>query len=207
MLDGIDVSNWQGVNIDWTAVRRAGYRFAATKATEGIIYRDDSFQHNWAGMHRNMAKRLAYHYFHGDVDGVSQAAFLHNFVHNNGGFHNDDAVMLDIENYDHVSSIAYVEEVVKFILYILNTVERQVVVYIGRYFWEYLGGPMNKELAERPLWVPDYSRVPPEPFGPWNVVSFWQRTANGVLSGVPGNVDLDLFFGNATQLHEVLRHP
>ena len=47
-VHGIDVSKYQG-DIDWSAVRRAGIDFAFIKATEGGDHADDRFLDNWAG--------------------------------------------------------------------------------------------------------------------------------------------------------------
>src|SRR5205823_6612872 len=42
---GLDVSNWQRT-IQWSAVARAGYRFAMLKASEGITYVDPYYRPN-----------------------------------------------------------------------------------------------------------------------------------------------------------------
>src|SRR4051812_3374813 len=49
MLNGIDVSNWQGV-VDWGHHARAGVSFAFAKATEGVAFTDPWFGRNWTGM-------------------------------------------------------------------------------------------------------------------------------------------------------------
>ena len=58
-VHGIDVSKYQG-DIDWHRVRASGIDFAFIKATEGGDHTDDRFRDNWAGRprRRHAARRL-----------------------------------------------------------------------------------------------------------------------------------------------------
>ena len=47
-ISGIDVSYWDS-GIDWPKVRATGQRFVIAKATEGITYKDPTFDDNWIG--------------------------------------------------------------------------------------------------------------------------------------------------------------
>ena len=64
---GIDVSHYQG-DVDWAAVRAAGYTFAFTKATEGTDEVDPMFAANWAGIDSAGMTRGAYHFFDPDAE-------------------------------------------------------------------------------------------------------------------------------------------
>jgi len=59
---GIDVSNHQGV-IDWDQLATSGVAFAYIKATEGSTFRDKSFARNWSEAKRVGIPRGAYHFF------------------------------------------------------------------------------------------------------------------------------------------------
>ena len=62
-VHGIDVSKYQG-DVDWHAVRRSGIDFAFIKATEGGDHTDDRFQDNWAAAAAAGMPRGAYHYYY-----------------------------------------------------------------------------------------------------------------------------------------------
>ena len=47
-VPGIDVSYWDA-GMDWPKVRATGQRFVVAKATEGITYKDPTFDDNWFG--------------------------------------------------------------------------------------------------------------------------------------------------------------
>ena len=64
---GIDVSGYQGTNIDWVSVKNAGISFAWVKATEGITFDDDAFTVNEANAHAAGLLIGAYHFAHPDT--------------------------------------------------------------------------------------------------------------------------------------------
>src|SRR5580765_6643007 len=71
-VTGIDVSHYQGT-VDWAKVAASGRKFGIAKATEGTGYVDASFAANWAAMANAGVIRGAYHYFHANLDPVTQA--------------------------------------------------------------------------------------------------------------------------------------
>ena len=78
-VPGIDVSYWNA-GIDWPKVRATGQRFAITKATEGITYKDPTFNNNWSGAKAAGLLRGAYHFFRCNVDAQKQADYFINYV-------------------------------------------------------------------------------------------------------------------------------
>ena len=78
-VPGIDVSHWDA-GIDWPKVRATGQRFVFAKATEGIVYKDDTFKDNWFGAKSAGLLRGAYHFFRCNVDAKKQADYFIDFV-------------------------------------------------------------------------------------------------------------------------------
>ncbi len=62
-IHGIDVSKYQG-DIDWSAVRQSGVKFAWIKATEGGDYLDEKFSRNWELAKEAGVPRGAYHFMY-----------------------------------------------------------------------------------------------------------------------------------------------
>ena len=50
-VQGIDVSNYQGPDVDWASYAAQGKKFAFVKATEGSSYVSPSFAQQYAGAH------------------------------------------------------------------------------------------------------------------------------------------------------------
>jgi lysozyme len=71
MIEGIDVSDWQG-NVDWTAHAEENIAFGFARAIDGDGTVDLSFQHNWVSMGRNGFVRGAYHVGRPSVDAAVQ---------------------------------------------------------------------------------------------------------------------------------------
>ncbi|GAA0381581.1 hypothetical protein Acor_53270 [Acrocarpospora corrugata] len=72
MIQGIDVSDWQGA-IDWSAQAETDMEFAFARATEGDGVVDARFTENWAAMGRSGLVRGAYHVARPDGDPLTQA--------------------------------------------------------------------------------------------------------------------------------------
>jgi GH25 family lysozyme M1 (1,4-beta-N-acetylmuramidase) len=94
---GPDVSSYQG-RPDWQRVKRAGFLFAACKATEGLTYNDPTFARNWAGIKNAGLVRIAYHFAHADRgrSPIAEARHFLDVVRDRGGTA-DGIPALDIE--------------------------------------------------------------------------------------------------------------
>lgn len=206
MLHGIDVSDWQGPAIDWSKLRRAGITFAAIKATEGTTITDPTFRHNWQGAKVNYITRLAYHFFRPEYTGEEQAQYFHSVVHANGGTSNTDGVLLDLETLDASTPSTALYEAEQFVLTVRSLMHRQVVLYTAPYFWNELGNPHSRILFECPLWVASWGVISAPNIENEPAPAFWQYASSGVEPGIEGQVDLDYFLGNTTQLHKILTH-
>ena len=75
---GIDISHWTTDNcdcrIDWNRVASQKVAFVYIKATEGVSYKDKSFDDHWRTLSQHpRLHRGAYHFLRGDVDIEKQA--------------------------------------------------------------------------------------------------------------------------------------
>lgn len=180
---GIDVSAHQGA-IDWPRVREAGISFAYIKATEGVGHLDERLNRNWAGAHRAGIARGAYHYFTLCSGGLEQAeSFL-------AAVPPDDSVLppaLDLEldgncgQMPEASEVA--DEVDAFIAAVEKSWGRRVVVYSSQQWRDTYPIP---EDVRRPMWISSLGQRPEEEW------ALWQTRFDASLSGVSGDVDLDV---------------
>lgn len=70
----------------------------------------------------------------------------------------------------------------------LSTKYGQSIAYLAPGFYQTLGEP--DWLLEYPWWIAHYTSDP-EPWCPFKEWSMWQYTGKGIVSGYPGDLDLN----------------
>lgn len=191
MLKFIDISNWQGgMNLDAVLTSIDG---VVCKATEGTGYVDpycDGFVQTAIAA----GKSWGFYHFAGDGDASDEARF---FMDNCEGYFGHGIPVLDWEGNQ---SVAWVNEFV-------NAVhsEKGVRPIIYANPWRFNQGGVDSDCAR---WVASYPEVVSPtfeqasvweaPYADGNVVA-WQFCSDGRIDGYAGNLDLDLFYGNADQ--------
>ena len=215
VLRGVDVASFQhpgGAAISWTDVARAGYKFAAIKATEGNYYKNpyyptDSAQATAAGLFV-----AAYAFAIPNVsDGTSQADYLASYArYKIGG--RFLPVMADLEYDPYASSdgtnecyglspSAMVNWISRFVTEMRKLTGQPPIIYTTADWWDTCTGNSTAFRSDM-LWVAAYAiSTPPLPAG-WNDWNFWQYTSSGTVTGIntPGATDLDYFsMGPGTQ--------
>ena len=189
MLSFLDTSNWQG-----------GYNPALTgadavivKATEGADFVDpycDSI------VQQAVASGMPWGFYHfaGTCGAFEEAS---HFVHNCQGYFRKGIPVLDWEGSQSVGWVnAFVECVHD---------KTGVWPWIYANPWRFNQGGVNQNCAR---WVASYPDVASPawsqakgwdcPAADGNVVA-WQFCSDGVVNGIAGNVDLDLFYGTEEQ--------
>ena len=189
MLDFLDTSNWQG-----------GYSPALTradavivKATEGTGFVDPFCD---AIIQQAIASGMPWGFYHfaAGGDAISEAAF---YLDNCRGYFGQGIPVLDWEGSQPVEWVnAFVEHV---------HAQTDVWPWIYANPWRFNQGGVNKNCAR---WVASYPDVASPtwsqaqgwdcPAADGNVVA-WQFCSDGVVNGISGNVDLDLFYGDKEQ--------
>lgn len=193
---GIDVSHHQG-SIDWRAVEQSGVRFAWIKATEGGTFVDPRFRENWAGAEASGLLRGAYHYFTFCRSGRVQADRFKATL----GEADPDALppAIDLEFAgncsDFPSRSALSDELTVFIEAVADHFGKRPILYsTPRSYWAYVAGSGFELLS----WRRDTVGAPRWPLRrPFDV---WQYADDGVVPGIDGPVDLNLFAGSVEQL-------
>jgi lysozyme len=199
---GIDVASYQG-NPDWAAVAASGIAFAFTKATEGTGYTNPTFRRNWSEIKAHGLYRGAYHYarpetWHG-IDGArSEAEYFVATATRDGELETGDMLVLDLEPTTPVPGLG------TWALAWLERVEQLTgvlpLIYTGPWVIAQQGLSGVQALGRYGLWLAAYQeQMPPAP-QPWPVVAFWQFTSSGRIPGIAGDVDVNVFNGDADRI-------
>lgn len=199
LIQGIDVSVYQGVPT-WHEVKSAGYEFSGIKATEGLYFHDPQFPRNWERAKLRGVRRIAYHFFHGDLSGVQQADYFHQYVHDSGHFGTGDCAMVDLETTNGQSTHTIIYNLEAFIDRFLSSTQCGLYVYTNHWFWDgVLGAPVSGIAGRCPLWAASYGAVPATVSNWPHGYAIWQWTETLSVPGIVGHVDGDRFMGTWQQ--------
>lgn len=186
-LRGLDVSKHQG-KIDWSAVAKAGYRWAYIKATEGRTHVDPCWAANVRGARAAGLAVGAYHFWWIERDPLVQARHLARVAEDAGPL--DLPVCLDWEQ-DHGLSRTSVEA--RLFALVEETTAQQherPVIYTSRRIVERdlprgLGSDSEVEtaLSGCPWWMVSWANKARHSL-PWG--SAWTLWQTGPAQGVPG---------------------
>lgn len=194
-VHGIDVARFQG-DIDWRRVRSAGIEFAFIKATEGGDLLDPMFRQNWRGAGRAGVERGAYHFYYFCTPPEVQARwFIRNVPRDRGKL----PPVLDME-WNPYSPTCTTRppgnEVRRQAKVFLDILERHYgqrpIIYTTIEFYRETGiGRMKGE----EFWLRSVARTLDTAY-PGQSWSFWQYTGTGIVPGVKGDVDINVFRGS-----------
>lgn len=194
-VHGIDVSRWQGP-IDWPTVRNAGIAFAYIKATEGGDQVDPAFPDNWQGAARAGLPRGAYHFYYFCRPAEEQARWFIQHVPR------DSAALppvLDLE-WNHRSPTCRLRpdaatvraEATRFLDILTAHYGQRPVIYTTVDFYRETG---IGTLPGTEFWLRSVAGHPSTIY-PGQRWSFWQYTGTGLVPGVRGPVDINVFAGS-----------
>jgi len=195
-IHGTDVSKYQG-EVDWHALRRGGIQFAFIKATEGGDRVDDLFHQNWQGARSAGIPSGAYHFFSFCRPAIEQARwFIRHVPRDKSAL----PPVLDME-WNHLSPTCKLrppaESVRAEMQVFLDIIERHYgkrpIIYTSIDFFDDNG---LWRVKGYPFWLRSVAGHPDGKYDnhPW---VFWQYTGTGVLPGIKGNADINVFQGNA----------
>ncbi|MXN91992.1 glycoside hydrolase family 25 protein [Flavobacterium sp. Sd200] len=192
---GFDVSHYQGI-INWDSIERTKgdfpLDFVFIRATAGTNANDTQFKTNWRKAKQAGFIRGAYHYYRPDENSVKQAA---NFIKTVTLKRGDLPPVLDIEK---VSRRQNMDSLKSGLRKWLAKVEKHYgvkpIIYSGEsYYTDFL----KEEFADYNLWIANYSFFEEEIRKEW---LFWQFTDKGSIKGIEGNVDVNIYNGQLTEL-------
>lgn len=202
IVDGIDVSQWQG-EVNFVAVRNANYRFAIARAASGTKP-DEKFATNWSKMKSAGLIRGVYQYFRPALDGATQANVLLDVVERAGGLEASDfPPVIDVEELGGRTPAQMMVEVRKWVDVVQRRTGRRPIIYANQHWEEEYGNPSNLGL---PLWVAKYTtQWCPQIPSAWSDWVMWQYSEKGSVPGIQGPVDLNRFNGTLADLQAFIR--
>jgi GH25 family lysozyme M1 (1,4-beta-N-acetylmuramidase) len=201
VLAGLDCSNHQGAAIGWDRVAAAGVAFAWIKASEDPDFFDTVFPRNWFEARKAGLVTGAYHYARPDrVSPAASVTLFEKALQGAGGLRAGDLIALDLEE-PHDKPGSFLVWAAEWLALAERVFGVRPVLYTAHWF----AGPHGLEngaLGSYPLWWAAYTSAPEPPPVPqgWEKLTFWQYTSAGRVPGVPGDVDLNRFFGTLADL-------
>jgi GH25 family lysozyme M1 (1,4-beta-N-acetylmuramidase) len=197
-VEGIDVSYWQGANIDWARVRASGKRFAFMRVSYGgQAGVDSTFRRNWTESKANGVLRGAYQYFLPAQDTAAQANLVVRELGRLGA--GDLPAVIDVEQAPNgVTPAQYAQKVADWVGIVEQGTGKRPIVYTGKYFWN--DNVQSSAFASSPLWLAAYVGGCPDTPRPWTKWTFWQYSDSGAVPGISGNVDVNVFDGTYADL-------
>ena len=195
-VHGIDVSKYQPP-IDWNAARDAGVSFAFIKATEGGDRVDERFREHWNGARAAGVPAGAYHFYYHCRPAIEQAEW---FIQNvpKGAL----PPVLDMEwtPFSPTCTIRRPGEVIRaeariFLERLTAHYGQRPVIYSTVDFFR------DTELwrvGNYPFWLRSVAGHPQDVYAGrhW---SFWQYTSTGLIPGITGEVDINVYEGSRAQ--------
>ena len=195
-IHGIDVSKWNG-DIDWNDVRESGVSFVFIKATEGKDVADPRFREYWHGAWAAGLPYAPYHFYYFCSTPEAQADW---FIRNVPRQAMRMPPVLDIE-WNHASKTCgrrpdpktARNEMRRF----MNRIEahygiRPIIYTTVDFHRDNLAGHFQNHR----FWIRSVAGHP-EDLYPGRRWIFWQYTSTGVIPGIEGKTDINVFAGTA----------
>lgn len=193
-IQGIDVARYQE-NVDFDRARAGGTHFVFMKATEGKDYVDPNFRANWERARDAGMPRGAYHFMTWCSLASEQAAwFTQNVPYDPSAL----PPVLDLEwnNHSSCKTKPNKADALEKIRLMLEVMERHTgklpIIYTDMTFHKDI---LEGEYFPNAFWLRSTAAEPHERYAnrPW---TFWQYTQTGVVPGVRGEVDRNVFYGS-----------
>ncbi len=193
-VHGIDISRFQ-TRIDWPQARANGVNFAFIKATEGGDLFDPAFRDHWLGAARAGVQRGAYHFWYHCRPAAEQARWFIKHVPK-GGL----PPVLDME-WTPFSPTCTIRkpareiraEAAEYMNLIAAHYGQQPILYTTVDF--YRENEMWR-LSGNEFWLRAVTAHPAERYE-GQAWTFWQYTGTGLIPGISGAVDINVFNGSA----------
>ncbi len=192
---GIDLSEYQGI-IDWSLVKtiEGDYpiEFVFIRATAGNDREDFQFNDNWKAARMRKLIRGAYHYYRPNENSLEQAKLFIKTVHLQKG---DLPPVLDIERLPKDQSLDSLKIGLRRWLKAVEAHYKvKPIIYTGeKYYDDFL----KKDFSDYLFWIANYNFYREKIDEDW---LFWQFTEKASVSGIKGNVDVNIFNGDVEQL-------
>jgi len=195
-LNGIDVSRWQGANINWDLVKSDGYSFVFIKTTDGSSYKEQFI--DIGRKHANGAKGAGlkigyYHFAHPtnlgglEEDASAEANYFVSTINKNFPKPNFPLV-LDYEDEKINITSEESQKWINTFYKIVKDAGYELIIYTYKSYID-KNLPKTHDCGRLPLWIAsypktfDFEKLPPLPIG-WNSIPVWQYSAKGQVKGI-----------------------
>lgn len=194
---GIDVSSWQG-KPDWKKVKKSGIEFAILRIHQKNGP-DTSFEHNYKGCKANAIPIGGYKYSYAltPAQALEEAEDTLSVLAGRGL---DFPVFYDLEwNSQRKLGSASIEKIAETFLNRIKKAGYKVGVYCNMDWYQKV---LTEKLRKYDLWIARYpaddngtiqERLRPD------IGVGWQYSSKGKVSGITGNVDMNVFYKNYTE--------
>lgn len=199
---GVDVSQYQGA-INWTAVKKAGYRFAIVKATEGLDYRDPTYDASRVrAMHVAGLVVGVYHFMRPRPGRLasSEARFAVATARAAGWNPSKDLPLVEDLEASTLSSCATATYGHQFAATVRKLTGRWPILYSFPGFLNAMPASCRTQLAGLRLHIAHYRVSSPLLPSPWRSYALWQFNDSASVPGIHGHVDVDLVAGGVPAL-------
>lgn len=193
---GIDVSEYQK-EVDWeTVLKKQDIDFVIMRATAGKNNADKQFSRNWSSLKDKNVIKGAYHYYRPNENSEVQAKFYIKHVKLSKG---DLPPILDIEKYSKVQSLNSLKDgLLNWLKIVENHYGITPILYTYNNFYVNAIKTDNR-FDKYPVWIAWYN-INEDPNTILKDWVFWQFTDKGLLEGIEGNVDINVFNGKMQDL-------
>lgn len=197
-VHGIDISRYQA-EIDWPTAQANGVSFAFIKATEGGDMVDPMFANHWQGAARAGVARGAYHFYYHCRSPEEQARF---FIRNVPREANALPPVLDME-WTPFSPTCTKRAAPNIIRQNAATFMNLIAAHYGQTPIMYTTVDFFTEnelwrVSGHDFWLRSVATVPAARFGGQHW-TFWQYTGTGLVPGIRGKTDINVFDGTPAQ--------
>lgn len=192
---GFDISEFQG-EVDWALVDKVEnnypLRFVFIRATAGSDRADKKFKYNWLNAKKYKMIRGAYHYYRPNENSLEQAELFIKTVQLEKG---DLPPVLDIEKLPKNQSLDSLKVGLKrWLKKVEAHYKVKPIIYTSeKYYSDFL----KEEFGDYLFWIANYNFYREKIDDDW---LFWQFTEKASVSGIKGNVDVNIYNGDLEQL-------
>jgi len=209
VLYGLDVSAWNGSRINWAKVSKTNVKFCWVKVSEGETHVNRGFADKFQGARDNGLAVGGYHFGRPDhnkyddplVDAEKEATHFLKTVSKVGVQSGDLLPVLDVEKGMKTDDQYNVDWCLKWLEEVEKELGVKPIVYSAKWAWDLYLRKANKtdleKLTEYPIWWASYNKgvEPKRNVRGWTEWDVWQHGSKGVISGIPGKVDVNWMAG------------
>ncbi|MBE5831720.1 MAG: hypothetical protein E7306_08280 [Butyrivibrio sp.] len=192
---GIDVSKWNG-NIDWNAVKNSGVQFVIIRcgyrgSSAGALIEDSKFKSNIKGAQAAGLKVGVYFFTQAvnEVEAVEEASMVINLVK---GYTLSFPVYLDVEGSngrgDSISASQRTANIKAFCGTIANAGYKAGVYANKTWFTSMIN---TSQITNYKIWLAQYAQAVTYTGSRYDM---WQYTSKGRVTGISGNVDMNICY-------------